>query len=57
MTALLQHLEFRNFGLFKLATPSICSKGRFVSKGVSIVAKTEKVEGVVDDWVEDPALL
>lgn len=42
MTALLQHLEFRNFGLFKLATPSICSKGRFVSKGVSIVAKTEK---------------
>lgn len=33
MTALLQHLEFRNFGLFKLATPFICSKGRFVSKG------------------------
>lgn len=42
MTALLQYLEFRNFGLLKKATPFICSKGRFVSQGVSIVAKTEK---------------
>lgn len=42
MTALLQHLEFRNFGLFKLTTPFICSNGRFVSQGVSIVAKTGK---------------
>lgn len=41
MTALLS-LDLRNSGLFRVATPLICSKGRFVSHGVSIVAKTEK---------------
>lgn len=59
MTALLQYLEFRNFGLLKMATPFICSKGRFVSQGVSIVAKKEgkSGRGWGDEWVEDPASL
>lgn len=48
MTALLQLLELRNLGLFEMATPFVCSKGRFVLQVVSIVAKTEKVrEGLL----------
>lgn len=33
---------FRNLGLFNMAPPFICSKGRFVSQGVSIAAGAER---------------
>ena len=51
MTAFLQCLELRNFGPFQMATPCLCSKGRFVSQGVSIAAKAEKESQGGADWM------